>query len=74
MFWIGSHLGGGCLREVVAHGGSTVYLLINEFMIIIIFVIVIILIGLFNTPANSSQPDGVDLIKKSSKTGACPPK
>ena len=35
-------MGGGCLREVVAHGGSTVYLLINEFMIIIIFVIVIL--------------------------------
>ena len=74
---------GGCLLEVVAHGGSTVYFLINEFMIMSIFVfvvvtvvvIVIVLMGLFNTPSNSSQPDGVDLIKKSSKPiGPCPPK
>ena len=69
---------GGCLREVVAHGGSTVYFLINEFMIMIIFVfvvvIVVVLMGLFNTPSNSSQPDGVDPIKKSSKIGSCPPK
>ena len=36
-------MGGGCLREVVAHGGSTVYLLINEFMIIIIFFVYSIL-------------------------------
>ena len=35
-------MGRGYLREVLAHGGSTVYLLINEFMIIIIFIIVIV--------------------------------